>query len=109
MFTGYPQAILFISWLSFAFSVVATVLAVKRTETASLKRKIGDQALVLHQLEAESAQLQAAWKRTNARIAMAQARTRSNAGSDSDLPDPKMDPEGWRDAVRNQFLTSKGR
>ena len=108
MVTSYPQAVLLLAWLSFAFSVISCLLAWKKTDLGPLKRSQNDQKLRLDMLEVESAQLQAAWERTNSRIAMAQAREKARSGAtEGDLPDPADDPEGWRAAVRQKFLIKR--
>lgn len=108
MVTSYPQAVLLLAWLSFAFSVISCLLAWKKTDLGPLRRSQNDQKLRLDMLEAESAQLQAAWKRTNARIAMAQAREKAKSGeADGEFPDPSVDPEGWRAAIRRKFLIKR--
>jgi hypothetical protein len=108
MLTTYPQALLLLSWFAFSLSVIACILAYRRTDIAPFRKHIGELQLRLNLLEAESSQLQAAWKRTNSRIAMQQARERSRSGEELDgLPDPQKDPEGWRAAVRSKFLVRK--
>jgi len=108
MITSYPQAFLLLAWLSFTFSVISCLLAWKKVDLGPLKRAQADQKLRLDLLEAEQSQLTAAWKRTNARIAMAQARDKARSGvADGDLPDPADDPEGWRAAVRQKFLIKR--
>lgn len=108
MLTSYPQAVLAVSWLAFAFSVVACALCWRSTDLGPLKRAGNDLKLRLDMLEAEQSQLMAAWKRTNARIAMAQARERGRQSVDEDgLPDPRDDPEGWRAAVRQKYLVKR--
>lgn len=108
MLTSYPQAVLLLAWASFAFSVVACVLAWKKTDIGPLRKAQANLKLQLDMLEAESSQLTAAWKRTNARIAMAQAREKASGNTTDDgLPDPQSDPEGWRAAVRQRYLVRK--
>lgn len=108
MISSYPQALLLLAWAAFAFSVVSCALAWKKSDLGPLKRSIAAQKLQIDLLEAEQSQLTAAWKRTNARIAMAQARERVKLGlTDDGLPDPKDDPEGWRAAVRQKFLAKR--
>lgn len=108
MISSYPQALLLLSWLSFAFSVVACTLAWRRVDLGPIKRACGDLKLRLDMMEAEQSQLFSAWKRTNARIAMQQARERSRMPTDEDgLPDPQENPEAWRAAVRQKFTVRK--
>lgn len=109
MLTSYPQAVLWLCWGAFAFSVISCLLAWRRTDLEPLRRSQKQLKLQLDLLEAEQSQLTAAWKRTNARLAMAQARAKLKAGEEDEtgLPDPKTDPEGWRSAVRQKFLIKR--
>lgn len=108
MATSYPQAILWLSWVAFCFSVLSCVFAWKSTDLAPLRRALAALKLQLDMIEAEQSQLTAAWKRTNARIAMATAREKAKTASSEDgLPDPSEDPEGWRSAVRQKYLIKR--
>jgi len=108
MFTSYPQAAVLLSWLALAFSIAACMAVYRKTDLGPIRRKLAALELQQNILEAESSQLQAAWKRTNARLAMAQAREKAKNGTSEDgLPDPADDPEGWRAAVRSKFLIKR--
>jgi len=89
--------------LSLAISGIACFFAFRRTETLTLTRKIGRVEVAQGLLEEQATGLMAAWKRANARMAMAEARAAKRNQADDGEPDPQTDPEAWRATVRERF------